>query len=187
MMVPMMLPSLVPLLARYRLSVRGADGLCLHGLTMLVGVGYFAVWAAIGAAAYAANSAVMALAHPWQAGGQPPQLASGMLLLVAGGVQLSPWKARQLARRRDGGECCRASVAGALGAVRQGLSLGVQCSLCCGSLMLVLLGTGAMNEVAMVAVSLAISAERLGRAPLPIARAVGMAIVLIGILTLSGT
>jgi predicted metal-binding membrane protein len=187
MMVPMMLPSLVPLLARYRLSVRGADGLCLHGLMVLVGLGYFAVWAAIGAAAYAASSAAMALALPWQAGGQSPQLASGMLLLVAGGVQLSPWKARQLARCRDGGECCREPVAGALEAVRQGLGLGVRCSLCCGSLMLVLLGTGAMNEVAMVAITLAISAERLGRAPLRVARVVGMAMILIGILTLSGT
>jgi predicted metal-binding membrane protein len=187
MMVPMMLPSLVPLLARYRLSVRGADGLCLHGLTGLVGLGYFTVWAAIGAAVYAAGSALMALELPWQAGAQSPPLATGMLLLVAGGVQLSPWKARQLARSRDGAECCREPVASPLGAVRQGLCLGVRCSLCCGSLMLVLLGAGAMNEVAMVAITLAISAERLGRAPLRVARVVGMAMLLIGILTLSGT
>jgi predicted metal-binding membrane protein len=129
----------------------------------------------------------MALELPWQAGAQSPPLATGMLLLVAGGVQLSPWKARQLARSRDGAECCREPVASPLGAVRQGLCLGVRCSLCCGSLMLVLLGAGAMNEVAMVAITLAISAERLGRAPLRVARVVGIAMLLIGILTMSGT
>jgi len=186
MMVPMMLPSLLPLLARYRLTVRGAAGLRLHALTGLVGLGYFAVWAAIGAAAYAAGSAVMAFESWWQAGAQSPPLATGMLLLLAGGVQLSPWKARQLARAR-GAECCREHVASPLGAVRQGLCLGVRCSLCCGSLMLVLLGAGAMNGVAMVAITLAISAERLGRAPLRVARVVGIAMLLIGIVTLSGT
>jgi predicted metal-binding membrane protein len=52
MMVPMMLPSLVPMLSRYRRSLRGADGIHLHGLTALVGVGYFVIWAVLGAAAY---------------------------------------------------------------------------------------------------------------------------------------
>ena len=57
MMVPMMLPSLIPMLSHYRRSVRGADGIHLHGLTALVGVGYFVIWAVLGAAARAVNQA----------------------------------------------------------------------------------------------------------------------------------
>lgn len=53
MMVAMMLPSLIPMLSRYRRSVRGADGIHLHGLTALVGMGYFVIWATLGAAAAA--------------------------------------------------------------------------------------------------------------------------------------
>ena len=66
MMVPMMLPSLVPMLSRYRRSVRGADGIHLHGLTALVGVGYFVVWAVLGTAAYAAGAGVMAAEMRWE-------------------------------------------------------------------------------------------------------------------------
>jgi len=55
MMVPMMLPSLVPMLSRYRRSVRGADGIHLHGLTVLAVMGYFVIWAVLGAAACAAG------------------------------------------------------------------------------------------------------------------------------------
>ena len=66
MMVPMMLPSLVPMLSRYRRSVRGADGIHLHGLTALVGVGYFVVWAVLGTAAYAAGAGVMAVEMRWE-------------------------------------------------------------------------------------------------------------------------
>jgi predicted metal-binding membrane protein len=61
MMVPMMLPSLIPMLSHYRRSVRGANGIPLHGLTALVGAGYFALWAVFGAAAYAAGVGVMAI------------------------------------------------------------------------------------------------------------------------------
>ena len=76
MMVPMMLPSLVPMLSRYRRSVRGADGVHLHGLTALVAVGYFFIWAVLGAAVSAAG--VMAIeARP---------VAAGLVLLIAGGA-----------------------------------------------------------------------------------------------------
>src|SRR6266511_1069023 len=97
MMVPMMLPSLVPMLSRYRRSVRAADGIHLHGLTALVGVGYFVIWAVLGAA----------------------------------GVQLTPWKARQLALCRGASGCGCPPAPNALGAWRHGLRVGVRCSLCC--------------------------------------------------------
>jgi len=185
MMVVMMLPSLVPMLSRYRRSVRGVDGIHLHGLTVLVGVGYFVVWAVVGMAAYAAGAGVMALEMRWEKVAQWLPVAAGMVLLVSGGVQFTPWKARQLALWREGpGPGCPPPP-NAPGAWRHGLRMGVRCSLCCGSLMLALLAIGMMDLVAMAAVTLAISAERLAPAPLRVARVAGVAIVVVGLLTIA--
>jgi predicted metal-binding membrane protein len=164
MMVPMMLPSLVPMLSRYRRSVHGADGIRLQGLTALVGVGYFVIWGVLGAAAYAAGAGVMAVEMRWGEVAHWLPVAAGVLLLVAGGMQLTSWKARQLALCREGTGCGCPPAPDALGAWRHGLRLGVRCSLCCGSLMLALLAVGMMDLVAMAAVALAISAERLAPA-----------------------
>jgi predicted metal-binding membrane protein len=184
MMVPMMLPSLVPMLSRYRRSVRGAEGIQLHGLTALVGVGYFVIWAVLGAATYAAGAGVMAVEMRWGTVAQWLPVAAGVALLVAGGVQLTPWKARQLALCREGSGCGCPPAPNAWGAWRHGLRLGVRCSLCCGSLMLALLAIGMMNLVAMAAVTLAISAERLTPVPLRVVRVAGVAMVVIGVLTI---
>jgi len=185
MMVPMMLPSLVPTLSRYRRSVRGAEGIHLHGLTALVGVGYFAIWAVLGAGAGAVGAGVMAVEMRWGNMARWLPVAAGMVLLVAGGVQFTSWKARQLALWREGSARSGPHAANALGAWRHGLGLGVRCSLCCGSLMLALLAIGMMDLVAMAAVTLAISAERLAPAPLRVARAAGVAIVVAGVLTIA--
>jgi predicted metal-binding membrane protein len=184
MMVPMMLPSLVPMLSRYRRSVRGADGIHLHGLTALVGVGYFAIWAVVGSTAYAVGLGLMAVEMRWGTVERWLPVASGVVLLVAGGLQFTSWKARQLARCRDGSGCGCPPAPNAVGAWRHGVSLGVRCSLCCGSLMLALLALGMIDLVAMAAVALAISAERLTPVPLQVARVAGVAIVVVGVLTL---
>jgi predicted metal-binding membrane protein len=186
MMVPMMLPSLVPMLSRYRRSVRGADGIHLHGLTALVGVSYFVIWAVLGTAAYAAGAGLMAVEMRWGNVGQWLPIAAGAVLLMAGGVQFTSWKARQLALCSDGSARGCPPAPNAPGAWRHGLRLGVRCSLCCGSLMLALLAIGMTDLVAMTAVTLAISAERLAPAPLRVARVAGVAIVLVGVLTIAG-
>ena len=185
MMVPMMAPSLVPTLARYRRSVRGADGIHLHGLTALVGVGYFVVWVVLGAAAYAGGAGVTAVEVRWGTVAQWLPVVAGVVLLVAGGVQLSSWKARQLSLCREGSGCGCPPARNALGAWQHGLRLGVRCSLCCASLMLALLAIGMMDLVPMAAVTVAISAERLTPVPLRIARVAGGAIVAAGVLTIA--
>lgn len=185
MMVPMMLPSLVPMLSRYRRSVRGADRLHLHGLTALVGVGYFAIWAVLGLAAYVAGVGVMALEMRWTTVARWLPVAAGVALVAAGGVQFTSWKARQLVLCREGPGCDCPPAPNALGAWRHGLRLGVRCGLCCGSLMLALLAIGMMDLVAMAAVTLAISAERLAPAPVRVARVAGAAIVAAGVLTVA--
>src|SRR5262249_36847084 len=52
MMVAMMLPSLVPMLWRYREAVAGTGKTRLGRLTALVGVGYFCVWTVLGMASF---------------------------------------------------------------------------------------------------------------------------------------
>ena len=185
MMVPMMLPSLIPMLSRYRRSVRGANGVHLHGLTALVGAGYFAVWAAVGAAAWAAGAGIMAVEMRWGTTASWLPVATGVALLLAGGVQFTSWKARLLAVCREGSGCGCPPAPNALGAWRHGLRLGVRCGLCCGSLMLALLAGGMMNVVAMAWVTLAISAERLSPVPVHVARVAGVAIVVAGVLTIA--
>jgi predicted metal-binding membrane protein len=183
MMVPMMLPSLVPMLSRYRRSVPGADGIHLHGLTALVGVAYFVVWAVLGTAAYAAGAGIMAVEMRWGTVAPWLPVAAGVVLVAAGGVQFTSWKARQLALCREGSG--RGCPPGARGAWRHGLGLGLRCSLSCGSLMLALLAIGMMDLVAMAAVTLAITAERLAPVPLRVARVAGVAIVVVGVLTIA--
>jgi predicted metal-binding membrane protein len=162
MMVPMMLPSLVPMLSHYRRSVPGVSGFARHGLTALVAGGYFVVWALLGVAVHAADVGLSVELRP---GGLQPLLPAltGAALLVAGVVQLSSWKTRQLARCRDEAVCSPGPTA--LGAWRHGLRLGARCVLSCGNLMLALLALGMMNPLAMAAVTLAVTTERLPRPP----------------------
>jgi predicted metal-binding membrane protein len=110
-------------------------------------------------------------------------VAAGVVLVAAGGVQFTSWKARQLALCREGSG--RGCPPGARGAWRHGLGLGLRCSLSCGSLMLALLAIGMMDLVAMAAVTLAITAERLAPVPLRVARVAGVAIVVVGVLTIA--
>src|SRR5262245_16482601 len=132
MWMAMMVPSLIPMLSRYRRSVRGGDGIHLHGLTALAGVGYYVIWAIIGAAVYAVGAGLMAVEMRWGTVDRWLPVATGVALLAAGGVQCTPWKARQLAICRDASPCDSASVPNARSAWRHGLTLGVRCSVCCG-------------------------------------------------------
>jgi predicted metal-binding membrane protein len=52
MMVAMMLPSLIPMLWRYRHAVRRTGETRLGRLTALAGVGYFFVWTVFGMVAF---------------------------------------------------------------------------------------------------------------------------------------
>jgi predicted metal-binding membrane protein len=185
MMVPMMLPSLMPMLSRYQRAVRADSGAAPLPLTAVAAAAYFVVWALVGGAACLAEGGLGALRAQWEILGPDNPVPVGVVLLVAGVVQLSAWKARQLARCRDGAACGRPREVGARAAWRYGLRLGVRCSLCCGSLMLALLACGMMNLLATAAVMCAISAERLASAPLRVARLSGVAILAAGLLTIA--
>lgn len=183
MMLPMMLPSLVPMLRRYRRSMPAARALGRHGLTALLILGYFAVWALLGMAVHAAAAVLLQLETCWGGLHQVLPLLTGAAVLLAGAVQLSSWKARQLARCRHESACVPRPTA--LGAWRHGLKLGVRCALSCGNLMLALLTIGMMNPVAMAAVTLVVAGERLTPAPRLTARVAGVAMAAVGVLTIA--
>jgi predicted metal-binding membrane protein len=185
MMVAMMLPSLVPMLERYRQAVGGAGEAPLGPLTALAGLAYFTVWAVQGAAAYALGVALAEVEMRQAALARAVPIASGVVVLLAGCLQLSAWKARHLACCRDTPGCGRALPADVRTAWRQGLRLGVECSRCCAGLMAILLVVGVMDLRAMAAVSVAITAERLAPAGERVARATGIIILGVGLLLIA--
>src|SRR5213076_2868891 len=96
MMVAMMLPSLVPMLWRYRKAVGRTGGTRLGRLTALVGVGYFFVWTVCGMAAFALGVALAAIEMQQLALARVIPIAVGVVVLIAGSLQLTAWKARHL-------------------------------------------------------------------------------------------
>ena len=177
MMVAMMLPSLVPMLWRYRQAVGRTAEARLGRLTVIAGAGYFAVWTVFGMAAFALGVALAAVVmrHPGLARAVP--VAIGVVVLIAGVLQFSAWKARCLACCREMPGRGRASRADDGTAWRHGLRLGLHCGSCCAGLTAVLLAMGVMDLRAMAIVAAAISAERLAPAGERIARVTGAVLV----------
>ncbi len=173
MMVAMMLPSLVPMLCRYREAVGRTGEVRLGLLTTLVAAAYFLVWSAFGAAAFPLGVALATLEMQQPALARAVPIAIGAVVLVAGALQLTAWKARHLACCRESPGRGRPLAADAGTAWRHGLRLGLHCSRCCAGPMAVLLAIGVMDLRAMAVVAAAITAERLAPAGDRVARAIG--------------
>jgi predicted metal-binding membrane protein len=180
MMVAMMLPSLVPMLGRYRNAVRRSDEMRLGRLTAVVGAGYFFVWTLLGLVAFPVGVMVASI------GMQVPTLARvvpaaiGLIVMIAGALQFTAWKARHLAccRRAPGcGGSMRPDIATAW---RHGVRIGIHCTHCCAGLTVMLLVVGVMDLRAMAAVTVAITLERLAPGGLHVARVTGTLLVGLG-------
>jgi predicted metal-binding membrane protein len=185
MMVAMMLPSLVPMLWRYRQAVGRAGEACPGRLTALVAAGYFSVWMVFGVVAFPAGVALAAIEMHQPALARAVPIAVGVVVLIAGVFQFTARKAYYLA-------CCRAAPghdrtlpADAGTAWRHGLRLGLNCSYCCAGLIAILLVIGAMDLRAMAVVTAAITVERLPPAGERVARAIGVVIVAAGLFLLA--
>jgi predicted metal-binding membrane protein len=177
MMMAMMLPTLVPTLCRYRRALRMTGETGLGRLTALVGVGYFAVWSALGVAACALNAALATL-PTWVP-------AAGALLLIAGLLQFTEWKAHHLA-------CCRTAAGHdrnlqphTRAAWQFGLRGGLHCCYCCAGLTAALVALGVMDLRAMTIVTLAITTERLAPSGERVARAIGAVAVVAGLVLIA--
>jgi predicted metal-binding membrane protein len=133
--------------------------------TAMVGFGYVIVWAAFGAVLFPLGALAAEAQTRW------PALA-GTIVIAASALQFTRWKARQLA-------CCREAPArgrelDARAAVRHGLRLGVHCVACCAGPMAALLVMGMMDWRAIVAVTAAITFERIAPSADRAARIVGV-------------
>ncbi len=177
MMVAMMLPSLVPMLWRFRQAVDSAGEMRVGLLTALAGVGYFFVWTVFGIAAFPLGVALAAIEMQQPALARAVPIAVGAVVLIAGSLQLTTWKARRLACCREAPGRGRTLRADASTAWRHGLRLGLQCARCCVDLMAILLVVGIMDLRAMGIVAAAITVERLAPTGERVARAIGIVVV----------
>jgi predicted metal-binding membrane protein len=173
MMAAMMLPSLVPMLWRYRQVVARAAPARLAALTALVGLGYFVVWTVLGMAVYPIGAFLATVAMEQPALSRAVPTAMGAVMLLAGALQFTPWKAHHLACCREAPGRGRAMPARAGTAWRHGLRLGFHCSHSSAAATIVLLVFGMMDLRAMAVVTAAITAERLAPAGERVARVIG--------------
>jgi len=185
MMVAMMLPSLVPMLWRYRQAVAGTGETPLGRLTVLVGVGYFFVWTVFGIAAFPLGITLAEVEMQLPALARAVPISVGVVVLIAGALQFTAWKARHLAYCGEALARSRTLPADPGTAWRHGLRLGLHCSYCCVGLMAILLVIGVMDLRVMAVVATAITVERLAPAGERAARAIGVAVVGAGLLLIT--
>jgi predicted metal-binding membrane protein len=147
--------------------------------------GYLTVWALLGVPAFlgGVSAAAWCMQHPALARLVP--VLVGVVVLGAGALQFTPWKARHLA-------CCRAAPAqertlpaDLATAWRHGLHLGLHCTACCAGTTLVLLALGLMDLRVMAVVTAAICAERLAPGGVRIARALGVLMGVAGVVVIA--
>jgi predicted metal-binding membrane protein len=181
MMVAMMLPSLVPMLWRYRQAIGRRGKTNLGRLTALVGVGYFFVWTALGMAVFPLGVGLAAVEMQRPALARAVPIAVGVVVLIAGILQFTAWKMRHLACCREAPGRGRRLPADIATAWRHGMRLGLNCAHCCSNLMAILLVVGVMDIGAMAVVTTAITVERLAPAGERVARVIGVIVVGVGL------
>jgi predicted metal-binding membrane protein len=185
MMMAMMLPSLVPMLWRYRQAVGWTGESRLAPLTALVGLGYFFVWTLFGLALFPLGVGLAAVEMELPALARAVPVAIALVVFIAGALQFSRWKAHYLACCREAPGRGRTLPADPSTAWRQGVHFGIHCSLSCANLTVVLIVIGVMDLRAMALVTAAITAERLAPASEHVARAIGAIVVGAGLLLIA--
>lgn len=169
MMAAMMLPSVAPTLWRYHRHLRTMRSPQATQRTALFALGYASVWIAIGLTLFALRTPGVA---SWVA---------AVVILCAGALQCSRWKAKQLLRCRDLCVIARAVPGNVVATWRDGCRLGIDCGLSCTAPMAVLCVAGLMDARMMVVITAAITAERVAPAGALIARLTGAIALVSGV------
>src|SRR4029077_3967725 len=159
----------------------------LNYLTTLIAVGYFVVWTALGSAVFAVGTTLAKFEMQWPTLASVVPSVAGLIILMAGLLQFTPWKARHLACCREVSRDDSALPVNFQQALREGLQLGVHCGLCCVGLTAVLLVSGVMNLGTMALVGAAITVERVAPASRRIAHMMGAVMVLAGLVLIGRT
>ena len=177
MMVAMMLPSVMPavLLHRRLIEARVARG-NRAGSHLLLLAGYFSIWVAFGAVAYALGMTLAAAAMRSVRVSVLMPAATGAALAAAGAYQLTQWKQLCLRHCRSPLDFfARHAIRRAADSWRFGLHHGAYCAACCWGLMVIQLALGVMSVPLMALVALIILLEKQWRHGEMLARAVGAA------------
>lgn len=205
MMTAMMLPPLAPALWR---CVECAGGnteggiggtanrmraISLGPVVALMGVGYLSVWIVLGIAVFLPGVAVAAFVMKEPEIARAVPIAVGIVVLGAGALQFTRWKAHHLALCRElpcswrvafSPEMRSGNDGNVATALKCGLRLGIHCSLCSTGFTAILLVVGLMDLRAMAAVTIAVALERLAPAGERVARAMGAAVLAAGLAAL---
>ncbi len=178
MMIAMMLPSVMPAVllhqrlveARIKRGDRGA------GSQALLLAGYFSVWVAFGAVAYAVGMTLASAAMRSMRVSVMVPAATGLALAAAGAYQLTQWKQICLRHCRSPLEFfARHDIRRAADSWRFGLHHGAYCAACCWGLMLIQLALGVMSVPLMALIALLVLLEKEWRHGEVLARVVGAA------------
>ena len=178
MMIAMMLPSATSMLRRYRRIV-GQTNLeysqkpNLITSTVIVVIAYFAVWTVLGIIVYGLGTTLAEIEMQYPLLARLTPILRGICVLMAGAVQLTPWKAHHLACCRSAPEPDRVTADIAI-AWKQGFFYGCHCSCSCLNITVILLVFGAMDIRSMAAATVAITLERLAPAGEAVTRIIGV-------------
>jgi predicted metal-binding membrane protein len=177
MMVAMMLPSIAPVLWRYHRQLRAMRAESAGRRTALLAAGYASIWALVSVALFAMSAELSPMGMPSMGPSFAP-LMVGVVVLCAGAIQCSPWKARQLVRC---GDACVDVHSSGITAWWNGCRLGVDCCLSCAAPMAVLFVAGLMDARMMLTISTVVTAERVVPHGPRIARLTGAIALIAGI------
>jgi predicted metal-binding membrane protein len=164
MMVPMMLPSIGPMLWRYRQAIAGSghtSAVRVCYLTSIVSLSYLLVWTAVGVAVFPIGVALSTVVQREPALAHPVSFAKAAVVIIAGVLQLERWKMRRLAPASGATLGNTPTPPDTSTAWRCGLRLGVQCVQSCVNLMVISMVMGIMDLRVMTAIGAVIAAERL--------------------------
>ena len=187
MMVVMMLPAVLPWLTGFAALARDREsGAVRGGWVALFGCGYLAAWLAFSVVGASLQIGLRSWGLMGVSGALLAPLA-GLVLVGTGLYQVTPAKAACL-------EHCRTPMSyflsrwrnGPGGAFRMGLSHGAFCVGCCWALMLTGFALGVMNLAWMAVLTVVIAVETLGPRGERIGRLAGAALVVWGLILLSG-
>jgi predicted metal-binding membrane protein len=152
---------------------------------MLVAVGYFLAWTVVGMAVFALGVSMTAVEMQQPELARAVPIAAGVVVLIAGALQFSEWKAHLLACWREAMGRDRTLPTDVGTAWRHGLRLGLHCGRGCGNLIAILLVVGVMDLRAMAVITAAITAERLAPTGQRVARSIGTVAVGAGLLLIA--
>jgi predicted metal-binding membrane protein len=185
MMVAMMLPSFVLTLWRSRQTIGSRGDTRLSWLTALAGIGYFLVWTVFGIAVFPLGATLAEIEMQQPALARVVPIAIGLVVVIAGALQFTTWKAHHLACCREPWGRERTLPADTATAWRHGLRLGLHCTYGCAGFTAILVVIGVMDLRVMALVTAAITAERLAPNGERVARAIGIVVVGVGLLLIA--